>query len=218
MGILDPSRVLTVFFILCTRESTLFFFFASRVACDMFLKVFLFQYLCRLICELGLIKSIVVSSKELMIWKFYHQLNNVILSSTQFVLGYCANLYKPGDKLVFTHAIEMEKRPVVMHPHGMAFRNNYMSWLGKSQNETKEMMETFANTCRNKKYNFKLITEIGRAGEVICHTANKENANHIVMGSRGLGTVRRTLLGSVSDYCLHHCHVPVSVVPPTSSP
>ncbi|XP_022801859.1 uncharacterized protein LOC111339457 isoform X2 [Stylophora pistillata] len=131
---------------------------------------------------------------------------------------YCANLYKPGDKLVFTHAIEMEKRPVVMHPHGMAFRNNYMSWLGKSQNETKEMMETFANTCRNKKYNFKLITEIGRAGEVICHTANKENANHIVMGSRGLGTVRRTLLGSVSDYCLHHCHVPVSVVPPTSSP
>lgn len=62
-------------------------------------------------------------------------------------------------------------------------------------------------------YNFKLITEAGKAGEVICHTADKEKANHIVMGCRGLGTVRRTLLGSVSDYCLHHSTVPVSVVP-----
>ena len=63
-------------------------------------------------------------------------------------------------------------------------------------------------------YNFKLVTEVGKAGEVICHAADKEKAGHIVMGRRGLGTVRRTLLGSVSDYCLHHSSVPISVVPP----
>lgn len=62
--------------------------------------------------------------------------------------------------------------------------------------------------------NFKLVTDVGRPGEVICQTAKREKADHIVMGSRGLGTVRRTLLGSVSDYTLHHATVPVSVVPP----
>lgn len=33
----------------------------------------------------------------------------------------------------------------------------------------------------------------------------------IVMGSRGLGTIRRTILGSVSEYVLHHSHVPVMI-------
>ena len=39
-----------------------------------------------------------------------------------------------------------------------------------------------------------------------------QDANMVVVGSRGLGAVRRTLLGSVSDYLVHHCHCPVLVV------
>ena len=33
------------------------------------------------------------------------------------------------------------------------------------------------------------------------------------MGTRGLSTIRRTVLGSVSDYVLHHTTIPVAVVP-----
>ncbi|KAJ7378118.1 hypothetical protein OS493_024783 [Desmophyllum pertusum] len=44
---------------------------------------------------------------------------------------YCGNLHKSSDKIVFTHAIDLERRPVVMHPHGMAFRDNFTHWLDK---------------------------------------------------------------------------------------
>ena len=33
------------------------------------------------------------------------------------------------------------------------------------------------------------------------------------MGTRGLGKIRRTFLGSVSNYVLHHAHIPVIIVP-----
>jgi nucleotide-binding universal stress UspA family protein len=33
----------------------------------------------------------------------------------------------------------------------------------------------------------------------------------VVMGTRGQGTVRRTIMGSVSDYVAHHSKVPVLV-------
>ena len=60
----------------------------------------------------------------------------------------------------------------------------------------------------------RLIKENGNPGEAVCKVAKERNVDHVVMGSRGLGTVSRTLVGSVSDYCLHHVNVPVSVVPP----
>ena len=41
--------------------------------------------------------------------------------------------------------------------------------------------------------------------------AKNEKAELIVMGTRGLGTVRRTILGSVSDYVLHHVHCPILI-------
>lgn len=59
-----------------------------------------------------------------------------------------------------------------------------------------------------------MFKEAGEPGELICDLAKNQHADQIVMGSRGMGTVRRTLVGSVSDFCLHHSPVPVSIVPP----
>lgn len=51
----------------------------------------------------------------------------------------------------------------------------------------------------------------GKVGEAIVMAAKEENAALIVVGTRGMGKVRRTFLGSVSDYILHHSHVPVLI-------
>ncbi|XP_063435110.1 universal stress protein YxiE-like [Mytilus trossulus] len=64
-----------------------------------------------------------------------------------------------------------------------------------------------------KKYEIegKVIRVQGDPGHKIVTTAEECKASLIVLGSRGLGAVRRTILGSVSDYILHHATVPVLV-------
>jgi len=56
-----------------------------------------------------------------------------------------------------------------------------------------------------------LIRYGAHPGESIVQLATAEHATMIVMGTRGLGFIRRTILGSVSDYVLHHAHCPVAV-------
>lgn len=43
-----------------------------------------------------------------------------------------------------------------------------------------------------------------KPGEAIIKAAEEEGADMIIMGSRGHGIIRRTLLGSVSEYVSHH--------------
>ena len=51
-----------------------------------------------------------------------------------------------------------------------------------------------------------------KPGEAIIAEAEKQSANLIIMGTRGLGKIRRTFLGSVSDYVVQHARCPVVVV------
>ena len=50
------------------------------------------------------------------------------------------------------------------------------------------------------------------AGEWIVKTSQKEKAQLVVVGPRGMGLIRRTILGSVSDYVIKHAKCAVAVV------
>ena len=53
---------------------------------------------------------------------------------------------------------------------------------------------------------------IGEPDKEIIRLSEDIGANLIVMGSRGLGAVRRALMGSVSDSVVRHAHCPVLVM------
>jgi nucleotide-binding universal stress UspA family protein len=55
---------------------------------------------------------------------------------------------------------------------------------------------------------------VGRPADQIVAHAQDQGAGLIVMGSRGLGGIRRALMGSVSDAVVRHAHCPVMVVRP----
>ena len=50
-------------------------------------------------------------------------------------------------------------------------------------------------------------------GEGICRISHEEHANLVVLGTRGLSTVKRAVLGSVSDYVVRNAGVPTVIVP-----
>nr|XP_011420499.2 universal stress protein YxiE-like isoform X1 [Crassostrea gigas] len=51
----------------------------------------------------------------------------------------------------------------------------------------------------------------GIPGIAIISKAREVNASMIVIGSRGFGRIRRTLMGSVSNFVVHHSPVPVAL-------
>jgi nucleotide-binding universal stress UspA family protein len=102
------------------------------------------------------------------------------------------------------------------------FLKSYPGTLGYERKLYEEIEEMSRELLRRQSWRVKAIggTVAGahlRMGAVdleIVALAEELGADLIVMGSRGLGGVRRALMGSVSDSVVRHAHCPVLVVRP----
>lgn len=56
------------------------------------------------------------------------------------------------------------------------------------------------------------IQNVGDPGKMICETAKTWNADLIVIGRRGLKGLNELLMGSTSNYVLHHAHCDVFTI------
>ncbi|XP_020083707.1 uncharacterized protein LOC109707044 isoform X2 [Ananas comosus] len=87
--------------------------------------------------------------------------------------------------------------------------------IKKAQEEnSRNVISRAMQICREKQVDAKTAIVDGDAKEVICQAAEQMQADLLVVGSRGLGTIKRTFLGSVSDYVAHHAKCPVLIVKP----
>lgn len=66
--------------------------------------------------------------------------------------------------------------------------------------------------CQQAGVQFTSRSELGDPKHLICDVAQQENCDLIVIGSHSHGVVDRVLMGSVSDYVVHHAHCAVLVV------
>lgn len=66
--------------------------------------------------------------------------------------------------------------------------------------------------CQKTGVQFTSRSELGDPKHIICDVARQEDCDLIVVGSHSHGMVDRALMGSVSDYVVHHAPCAVLVV------
>ncbi|KAK3098677.1 hypothetical protein FSP39_021879 [Pinctada imbricata] len=134
------------------------------------------------------------------------------------IAGYKENIHKHGDHVLIVHCVDHRKHlqyGMYVSPKAIAMApGNPDSATHAFHREDVKANELLVKT-REKMKEFGIEAEFvkmsGDPGECIVRKAEESGAEFIVTGCRGLGTIRRTFMGSVSDYIMHHSDVPVFV-------
>lgn len=130
---------------------------------------------------------------------------------------YRENMRRHGDKLIFVNVAEVELyHPCVGLAMGEAVPDLRTAVDDSIRRGKSTCQEYIHKANEHNMKNEALIMVDNRTGQTIVNAARENNAALIIMGNRGLGTLRRTFLGSVSDYVLQHAQRPVIIVPPAS--
>merc|ERR550532_2044007 len=115
---------------------------------------------------------------------------------------YVSHLHKDANTVFLVYCLEMPSIPS---------RDTWDSQTKAGKEKAKAVSDKFSAKLKERGIAAKFVTECEKPGEYICGVADKEGATMIVMGTRGMGKLRRTILGSVSNYVLNHAHCPVLV-------
>jgi nucleotide-binding universal stress UspA family protein len=115
-----------------------------------------------------------------------------------------------GSVLDIVRVLEAERyRPYL----GPEYREGWEADLERSKRQVGAFLDERARSLRAEGVEVgDAHLAIGDPDKEIVRFAEDEHANLIVLGSRGLGRLRRALLGSVSDSVVRHAHCPVLVV------
>ncbi|KAK3104098.1 hypothetical protein FSP39_024403 [Pinctada imbricata] len=124
---------------------------------------------------------------------------------------YKDNMHKETDKVVLVHAVEMNE---ILHSQQWytspySFDKDVLySMLEEEKAKVTAKLEVFAQWLRDSKMNGTVKSiHSGSPGEGICKMCEEVKADVIVTGTRGMGTVRRTLLGSSKSKIHRVSHV-----------
>ena len=80
------------------------------------------------------------------------------------------------------------------------------------EDAARRILESVKEQFKEKEIEIKIRIEKGQPAEVICSIAKEENYDLVVVGSRGLGGIKKFFLGSVSNSIVMSSEVPVLVV------
>jgi nucleotide-binding universal stress UspA family protein len=85
--------------------------------------------------------------------------------------------------------------------------------VGKAlSKKCKNFMSIAKSKCKKNNVGFFDAVEFGEEGQTIVSFAEKNNYDMIVVGSRGMGIIKESFLGSTSSHVVHDAKIPVLVV------
>ncbi|KAI8806473.1 hypothetical protein BJ742DRAFT_740604 [Cladochytrium replicatum] len=117
------------------------------------------------------------------------------------------NIVKPGDQVVLLNVRPSNQFPIYA---------DASEWLDRAESEARTASHTLLKTHGAKLLkagiSTRAIAMVGDPRDEIVAKLLELNASLLVIGSRGISSFQRALLGSVSDFVVHHAHCPVLVV------
>ncbi|PAA51241.1 hypothetical protein BOX15_Mlig032787g1, partial [Macrostomum lignano] len=130
---------------------------------------------------------------------------------------YAESIWQPGDEVIFVYCVEpprLSLSDMVSSGASDAFARGVESAVQHGHRLADELRAKCTALGVTSTVRFVERMEPNGAGAAIVDVSQEEAVTCLVLGSRGLGKFRRTFLGSVSDYVLHHSRKPVLIVPP----
>lgn len=111
---------------------------------------------------------------------------------------YVYNLHQKGTLMILVHFIDGSPKEI-----------------DQKEIQMLELQEVYETRLLQLKIDHRWVTQKGEKGsspgDNIIHVAKEYQVDLIVMGARGLGKIKKTLLGSVSDHVLRKSKVPVLI-------
>jgi nucleotide-binding universal stress UspA family protein len=105
--------------------------------------------------------------------------------------------------------------PIAAEPFGVS--NQYYAEVAadlrkQAKNAVDDARKTIEEKCAGRDFSIETEVYVGNVKEEIVECAKRFGADLIVVGSHGYGFLSRVLLGSVSDFVIHHSPCSVLVV------
>lgn len=122
---------------------------------------------------------------------------------------YLTHVRKTGDNIVLVHVPEFHG--VIQAPAMLTDPGVVHELVKEEEIRTRQLVHKYSEKMKQFGLGGKMKQITGKVGESIIETSRAEHADLIIVGTRGMSKVRRTFLGSVSDYLVHHANVPVLV-------
>ncbi|KAH9594085.1 hypothetical protein MS3_00003746 [Schistosoma haematobium] len=129
---------------------------------------------------------------------------------------YLDNLRGENDELHFSFVI----KPIFTTPTvELAMASSPITDIMQSTQENienaKKLLQKYLIKARRFGISCQAFVHVhAKPGPTLVKFAEEQKADIIIMGSRGLGLIGRTLLGSVTNYVMLHTKTPLVVIPP----
>ncbi|KAJ3126771.1 hypothetical protein HK098_007150 [Nowakowskiella sp. JEL0407] len=134
-------------------------------------------------------------------------------SHSEYAFNYCLdNIAKKDDQVVLLNCRPVPNYPVAF---GISPYGDVSEWIDKVEEDAKaeshSLLKQFGATVLKKGIPCRAIALRGDPRDELVSKVNELGASLLVIGARGLGTFQRAVLGSVSDYAVHHANCAVLV-------
>ncbi|KAJ8301510.1 hypothetical protein KUTeg_020497 [Tegillarca granosa] len=126
-------------------------------------------------------------------------------------IRYIKKIHRHGDNIVLVYGIELDfLNSAITFNDSQALQ----TLLEEESKKSSSVLEEYLKIMETYKIKGTVQTShCTKPGEGILNVAADVKADYVVVGCRGRGKLRRTFLGSVSDYLMHHSTVPVLICP-----